>query len=485
MDSMQRLSVVRRAGFWLGPLVGLALGWQGSWWGLADEGVVTWGLMGWMAVWWLSEAVPLAVTSFLPLVVLPAGGAATMSEASAPFASSIIFLFAGGFVLALAIQQVGLDRRIAVAVISRAGGTPDRLVAAFMIVAAALSAFISNTATTAMMLPLALSVIAAVDDRPDWSDSERGAFARSLLLGVAFAATIGGVATIIGSPPNALAAEYMREELGLDVSFAGWMMLAVPLTVVLLPAAWFLLTRILHPCPQVDVRSSAGGIRLGEGGPQAWKAPQRRVAAVFLVTAIAWLARPFVQQYVPWLGLLGDSGIAVAAAMACFILPAGRGLGPILDITAIRKLPWEILILFGGGLSLASGVKATGVAAALADSFASLPLMPAVVVVAIVAGGILLLTELTSNTATAATFIPILAAAAAVLGVMPSDLVLTAAAAASCAFMLPVATPPNAIVFSAGRLTIPDMAASGIWLNIASLLVITALSRTLWPYLLG
>jgi len=440
--------------------------------------------MAWMAAWWLTEAVPLAVTSLLPLVILPAGGAATLSEASAPFASSIIFLFAGGFVLALAIQRVGLDRRIAVSVIVRAGGRPDRLVGAFMVVAAGLSAFISNTATTAMMLPLALSVLAAVEGVPGWTDRDRVSFGRSLLLGLAYAATIGGVATIIGSPPNALAAEFMREELGLDVSFVEWMMLALPITFILLPIAWVLLTRVLHPCRKGDIRSAAEAIA-GEAGGAPLTPSQRRVAMIFLITAAAWLGRPFVQDLAPVLGLLGDAGIAVAAAIACFVIPSERGAPAILDVASIRRLPWEILILFGGGLSLAASVKATGVAAAIAESMASLPLLPAILVVAIVAAGILLLTELTSNTATAATFIPILAAGAMALGVAPGDLVLAAAAAASCAFMLPVATPPNAIVFSADRVTLGDMATAGVWLNLGALIIIAALSRTLWPYLLG
>ena len=485
MHVTQWLRAVRGAGLWLGPLMGLAFWWFGRQWGLGDAGCVTWALMAWMATWWLTEAVPLAVTSLLPLVVLPAGGAATLPQASAPFASSIIFLFAGGFVLALAIQRAGLDRRIALAVITRAGGSPGRLVAAFMLVTAVLSAFISNTATTAMMLPLALSVVAAIDRQSGWVERDRAAFARSLLLGLAFAATIGGVATIIGSPPNALAAEYMREELGLEISFAGWMLLAVPISIVMLPVAWWLLTSVLHPVPKADVRGAVGESLHFGAEATAWTSLQKRVALIFVVTAAAWLARPFVEDLVPVLGLLGDSGISMAAAMACFILPAGSEPGPVLDISAIRRLPWEILILFGGGLSLAASVKSTGVAAAIAETFTALPPMPAVVVVLLVAGVILLLTELTSNTATAATFIPVLAAGAAVLGVGAADLVVAVAAASSCAFMLPVATPPNAIVFSADRLRMADMATSGIWLNLAALAVIAALARTLWPLMLA
>ncbi|MDP7030255.1 MAG: DASS family sodium-coupled anion symporter [Phycisphaerales bacterium] len=484
LDLHTMMATIGRAGMWLGPAAGVFFWWLGLEWELPVAGRVTWGLMGWMAVWWLTEAVPLAVTALLPLVVLPLGGAMTLSSAASPFASSIIFLFAGGFVLALAIQHVGLDTRLAMAVLSKAGRTGPGIVAAFMLATAALSAFISNTATAAMMLPLALSVLAVTDTHQPWPQAARKAFGRCLLLGIAYGATIGGVATIIGSPPNALAAEFMREELGIDVSFVGWMLLVAPLSVLLLPIGWFLLTRVLQPVNGLDLpvdfaRSLAAG---RDGG---WTKAQRRVAAIFIVTAAAWLCRPFIQDAVPAAKALGDSGIAVCAAIACFIVPGGDGRGPILDIGSVRRLPWEILILFGGGLSLAAGVEQTGVADAIAGTLSGLPAMPAVVVIAIVAGAILLLTELTSNTATAATFIPVLAAGAAVLGVQPTDLVMAAAAAASCAFMLPVATPPNAIAFSAGRLEVADMARCGIWLNVVALLLIAALARWLWPWLLA
>ncbi|MHA1113331.1 MAG: SLC13 family permease [Alphaproteobacteria bacterium] len=435
-----------------------------------------------MAVWWASEAVPVAATALLPLVLVPVLGIGEMRAAAAPFANPLIFLFLGGFVLALAMQRWNLHRRIALLVIGRAGTRPGALIGGFMAATAFLSMWVSNTATTMMMLAIAVSVVGVVLPKPvadaDGDDAsptpEARNFATALMLGIAYAASIGGVATLIGTPPNALLAAFLAERDGTGIGFARWMAVGLPISIVLLPVAWFVLVRVVFPCARAPTPGAAAITdMLGAMGPPS--PAERRVAAVFAVTALLWIGRPLLGT-IPPLDRLSDPIIAIAAALALFLVPAGAG-GKgerLMNWDWARRLPWGTLILFGGGLSLANAVAGSGLAAWIGTALAGLAAWPVPVLVLAVAGLILLLTELTSNTATTATFLPVVAALAMAAEVPALLLLAPAALAASCAFMLPVATPPNAIVHGSGHVTLPQMMRAGIWLNVAGLAVVTA-----------
>jgi len=373
---------VKHIGMVAGPLLGLL-----AWWLLPDfapAGPATLGVMIWMAVWWLTEAIPIPATSLLPIAVFPLFGIANINDAAAPFANKLIFLFMGGFLLALAMQKWGLDRRIALNVLRLVGTKSVNMVGGFMIATAVLSGFVSNTATAAMMLPIALSVLALVESRGVSDDN----FARCLLLGIAYAASLGGMATLIG------------------IGVLEWMQFAVPLVVVFLVICWFLLTRVLAPPQQEEVPGGRAFVdeqlhQLGRMEAGEWVA-----LVVFVFTAAAWVARPWLQK-IPGLGGLSDTGIVICAALVLFLVPAkldGRSTR-VLDWETARHLPWGILLLFGGGLSLAAAVKANGVAEFIGGQATVLAGTPDWLIVLAITALVIFLTELTSNTATTATLL--------------------------------------------------------------------------------
>lgn len=485
-------SPVRRAALAAGPLLALVAylalperyfdGAAGEWLALGPGARATLAVMAWMALWWLTEAIDIAATALLPIVLFPLLGVASIEEATAPYASSVIYLFFGGFVLALSMQRWRLDRRIALFTLRRVGTRPGQMIGGFMLATAALSAFVSNTATTAMMLPIAASVV-AVALRPPGEGAEPGrpAFATPLMLGIAYAASIGGLATIVGTPPNLFLVGYLADEQAVEVSFLGWLAVGLPLVALLLPATWWLLTRWLFPVDRRPIPGADRAIReaLAELGPLG--GGERVTLVVFLVTALAWIGRPLLIELsvagLRPLARLTDTGIAMLAALALFVLPADRRTGTFtMDWRTAVKLPWGVLVLFGGGLSLASAIESHRVAEFLGAQAHRFAGWPPLVVVVLVTTATIFLTELTSNTATAATLVPILAALAPGLGIPMLQLVLPATLEASCAFMLPVATPPNAIVFGSGWVTQREMARAGLWLNLLAILPIAALS---------
>jgi len=439
------------------------------------------GLLAWMATWWLTEAVALPATALLPLVLLPLGGTA-VRDAAAPYAEPIIFLFLGGFLLALAMQRWGLDQRIALLTVRLVGTRPAALVGGVMLATAGLSACVSNTATTAMMLPIGLGVLELYRRRSRAVSAEALAdLERALLLGMAYAASIGGLATIIGSPPTGIVVQYAAEHLDREIGFARWLLVGGPLTVVLLPFTWWLLTRVLHRVPDEPLEGGRAYLtgelrRLGPMGRG-----ERATAAVFALAVLGWVARPLLARAVPG---LSDAGIAVGAGALLFAIPLGGGRRA-LDWETASRAPFGVLLLFGGGLSLARGIEASGVADFLGAQARGLEGLSPWALTAVVTLGTIFLTELTSNTAAAATLVPVLGALAPALGVDALTLVVPAAVAASCAFMLPVATPPNAIVFGSGRLSLPEMTRAGLWLNLVAALVISvAMHAVLLPSLL-
>jgi len=452
-------------------------------------GRATLAVMVWMAVWWLTEAIDISATALLPIAVFPILGIASIKETTAPFASDIIFLFMGGFLLALSMQRWGLDKRIALLTLRIVGTRPPAVIAGFMFVTAVLSMWVSNTATAAMMLPIALSVIdvvlrqhtgASIDEHgglPPEGVAGRN-FALSLMLAIAYAASIGGIGTIIGSPPNGILVKFIKESYGRDVSFVDWLSFGLPLVAIFLPIAWALITWVLYP---IRIGRIEGGRALFANQLRALgplKAGEWVTFIVFMVTAISWITRPWLALWIPG---LNDATIAIAAGLLVFVIPV-RGESRsaswtgTLDWRTAVKLPWGILILFGGGLSLAAAVGANGVADFLGAQVAAFGGWPTVAIVIIVTAFVIFLTELTSNTATTATLVPILAALAPGLGVNPYMLIVPATIAASCAFMMPVATPPNAIVFGSGFVTIPQMCKAGVWLNLIGIVLVTLLT---------
>jgi sodium-dependent dicarboxylate transporter 2/3/5 len=442
------------------------------------------GVAAWMAVWWLTEAIEIYATALLPLVLLPLLGATSMKAAAAPYAHDLIFLFMGGFLIGLTMERWGLQRRLALTTLGLAGDRPAGIVAAFLGVTALLSMWVSNTATAVMMLPVGLSVIELVDRQIGGESREARAtrrnFALCLLLAIAYGASIGGIGTPVGTPPNLFLVSFMKANLGREVSFVRWMGVALPLIAVFLPITWWMLTRVLYPIRIRRIEGSAALVRrsLADLGPMG---PGERVTlAVFALAAGLWVTRPLLMQLEvgglrPLAGL-SDAGIAMLAALLLFVTPVTRGGSFALDWPTAVRLPWGILVLFGGGLSLAATIQAVGLGELIGAQAVALAGTPTWLIVAGVVTAMVFLTELTSNTATTATLIPILAALAPGLGVAPELLIVPAAIAASCAFMLPVATPPNAIIFGSGHITIPEMSRAGFWLNWIGVVLVTALT---------
>jgi sodium-dependent dicarboxylate transporter 2/3/5 len=501
---------VRRIGLVAGPVLAGVLyaslpheyiGASGASVAFTPAGRATLAMMVWMATWWMTEAVEIEVTSLLPIVAFPLFGVMSVAKTTANYGADVIFLFLGGFVLALAIQRWGLDRRIAFQTLSWVGTRPRAIVAGVMGATAFVSMWVSNTATTAMMVPIALSIVdLSLRRRSGKSLAEHGGIpqddvdsrnlALSLLLGVAYAASIGGLGTIIGSPPNGIFVRFYEQTYGVEVSFVRWMLIGLPAMLLFLPLAWWLNTRVLFPTRIKEI----------EGG-RAWVAEERAklgplnrgekaTLAVFAVTVCLWVFRPLLGDLeiggTKPLASLTDSMIAVGAAIALFVVPVDRAKGIfVTDWATAVKLPWGVLILFGGGLALAAATEANGVAqfiGSLAQGFSGWPVFA--VVVAVIAL-MVFMSELTSNTAQVATMLPILAALAPVLGVPPALLLLPATIAASCAFMMPVGTPPNAIVFGTGLVRMPQMIKAGLWLNLCGIALIAALTYLLIAPLLS
>jgi sodium-dependent dicarboxylate transporter 2/3/5 len=474
--------------------------------GLGPEAWRTAAVAVLMAVWWMTEALPIPATALLPLALFPTLGVLPMDRAAAPYANELIFLFMGGFFLAAAMEEWRLHERIALSIVAGVGTSPERLVLGFMCATAFLSMWISNTATTAMMLPVALAMAEIFrpagqgpgggagggDAGPDTDRSERYAFGVALMLGVAYGASIGGVATLIGTPPNAVLAGAALELLDTQIGFGRWMLVGLPLAAFMIPGVWLLLVKVLHPPGEV---SGDGDEvlerRRGELG--AMGRGERIVATVFVLTALAWVFRapkeigaftvPGIQSFAPG---VRDATIAIAASVVLFLAPVRLRDGVFaLGWERARTIPWGVLVLFGGGLSLARAMDDSGLAAWIGGAVAGLGGVPLPVLLLVTAALFVFLTEITSNTATSTMAMPVMAGAAAGLAVEPLSLMATAALASSMAFMLPVATPPNAIVFGSGYLTLPQMARAGFVLNLISILVVTAAGTFLLPLLFG
>ena len=456
--------------------------------GLPPAGWRTAAVVALMAIFWTTEAIPISATAWLPLVLFPTLNVLPMPAAAAPYANDIVFLSLGGFLIAVAMEHSGLHRRIALTIVNAVGTRPTRLVLGFMLASAFLSMWISNTATTAMMYPIAMAIALLFQPQDQDGPFE---FGICMMLGIAYAATIGGITTLIGTPPNAVLAAAASEVLGRSIGFLDWMLVGVPVALVFLPLGWLLLTRWLYRPGQL--RGDAAEVLEHERrslGPMS--AQEIVVALVFTLAALAWILRspkeiggvtiPGIQTFAPW---VKDSTIAMGAALLLFIVPTNWREGRFaLDWPTANKVPWGIIVLFGGGLSMARAMSETGLAQWIGGAVAAFDTLPAWLLFGAIAVLFVFLTEVTSNVATATMAMPIMAGAAAGLGIAPLQLMATAALAVSMAFMLPVATPPNAIVFASGYVTIPQMARAGIVFNLVSIVLVTIAASWLVPNLL-
>ena len=456
-------------------------------------GRATLAVMIWMGIWWLSEPVDISITALLPLAVFPLLGVATMAETAFPYADPLVFLYFGGFIIALSMERWGLGKRIALLTLGFMSTSASSMVAGFMLATAALSAFVSNTATTAMMLPIALSVIALLGGRTSQgsgpSDKAMAVFAPCLLLSIAYSASIGGVMTIVGTPTNAFLVGFVRDRIATefqqDIGFADWLPIGVSVSVVFLPIMFYLMTRWIFPIARVEFPGGRAIVKqelrmLGSVGRG-----ELNTLVVFCVTVVLWLCRPWLNKLswkvdgLDWspLASVTDTGIAMSAAMALFLLPVSLSRREFtMDWTTTKRMPWGILYLFGGGLTLAAAIQANQVAEFIGSQVTAFGQPPAWILVLLVTAGIVFLTELTSNAATTASLVPVLAAIAPGLGVHPYLLIFPATIAASCAFMLPVATPPNAIVFGSGRIASSQMIRAGFVLNLAAIVIVSLLA---------
>ena len=416
-----------------------------------------------MAFLWISEAIPFAVTALLPVVLFPFAGICNVTVAAAPYANPVIFLFLGGILIANGLQRSCLHKRIALKIICLAGTRQSALIAGFLVASAFLSMWVSNTAVALMMLPIAISVIVLFRAQNDTS------FAPALVLTVAYGSNIGGMSTLVGTAPNAILSGFMLENYGVTISFLGWMLLALPPVLILLGLAWLVLTKLAFRIKGNAVEDAGDLLRVETGSLGPMSVGELGVMVVFFATAGLWLARGFLQSWVPW---LTDATISMAGGIALFFLPLDRmWSSSILDQETLKKIPFDVLLLIGGGLSLAAAIHTNGLAAWIGSFAHQAASLPAPAVVCSILFIIICLAELTSNTATTSAFLPVGAALAAGLNLPPLPLLAGIALASSCGFMLPVSTPPNAIVFSSGYVSMSQMIRSGILLNFASWII--------------
>jgi len=447
--------------------------------GLSVEGWRTAGAAALMAVFWIAESIPIPATALLPLVLFPALGLGDIRESAAPFANPIIFLFLGGFIIALAMQRWNLHRRVAIGLIAGIGTRPARIVGGFLLASALVSMWVSNTATALMMLPIALSVVELFPATGD-EDRELHDFGAALLLSVAYGATTGGMATLIGTPPNALLAAYVSDIYKITIGFGQWMLLGVPIVIVALPTVYLVLTRVMFRLDARELPGMADLIAREKASLGPITRPEAAVAAVFALTACGWIFQPVITRAVP---LVSDTTIAMTGALLLFMIPINLRRGEfVMNWETTRGVPWGVLLLFGGGLSLAGNIERHGLAQYLGTLASGLDNLPMLAVLCAVAFGVLMLTELTSNTATAATFLPVAGALALSLGQNPLLFAIPTALAANCSYMLPVGTPPNAIVYGSGWIALPEMARTGLILNVLLVPILVGLLMLLGPF---
>ncbi len=475
-------SVVRLTGLIGGPVVFLLLMLGTGIEGLSPEGQAAAAITLLMAIWWVTEAIPIYATALVPVVLFPLTGVLSVGETTRNYGHELIFLFLGGFLVAIAIQKWNLHRRIALGIVSLFGTKPTRLVLGFMVATGFLSMWISNTASAMMMVPIGLAVISQLTrllrEQESEIDTRPGEFpfGMALMLGIGYSASVGGIATIIGSPPNAIFVGYVSQIYGIEITFLQWMFYGLPVAVVGLFGVWYYLTRVAHPVQMEEFPGLSGVIADERDELDALEGPELRVLIIFGLVAGLWILRGVLAPVLGDLGLegLNDTTIAIFGGLLLFLMPANlKEREFLLEWDDTSDVPWGILVLFGGGLALAGGIEASGLAEWLADQLHGLEGAPVLVLLGLIVAMVIFLTEVTSNTSTASIFVPIVAILAGVVGVHSYVLMVTVVTAASCAFMLPIATPPNAVVFASDYVSMRDMMRAGIWLNMVFVVLIT------------
>ncbi|MGB6037591.1 MAG: SLC13 family permease [Cryomorphaceae bacterium] len=436
------------------------------------------GVAGWMITWWISQVIPIGATAILPMVLFPALGVESLKSVTSNYSNPIIYLFFGGFVLGLAIERWNLHQRLALAILKKSGNQPRMIIMGSMLATAIMSMWISNTASTMMMLPIGLSITQLLQDQFP-SEKACNQFTLCLLLGLAYAANIGGIATLIGTPPNLVLAALAGETLGIEIGFTNWLLMALPLTIVLFFLAHFVNTRILFRVQSSRLMGMRDLLdqKIEKLGPQG--SGEKRVQLVFIVTALLWIFRTPLSK-LPGMDFLSDPLIAVASAVSLFVIPSGER-GPLLIWEDTRSLPWDILLLFGGGLSMASGLASSGLVELLGTILSDSSSIPWFLVIAIIVLAAIFFTEGMSNVALVSILVPIAFAVAIPLGGDPLELAIPLTIAASCAFMLPIATPPNAIVFSSNCITMQQMMRAGFLLNLLAAAIISVYAYYIVP----
>lgn len=439
--------------------------------GLSEQGVAVLAATLWIAIYWIFEAIPISVTALLPLVLFPLTKALDLNETAASYGHRFIFLYMGGFIIAIAIEKWGLHKRIALNIINVIGTSVPRILMGFMIATAFMSMWISNTATTVMMLPIAMAIILQLKENPNVVESDETSFAKGLMLAIAYSASIGGMASLIGTPPNLVFAGIINELYGVEISFAQWFMFGFPISCLLLTVAWVYLTKFAFKVSITEFPGGKAEIQRLKHDLGPISKQELLVLAVFLCTALLWIFRSFLQNYVP---ALDDPIIAIIASIALFMIPSGHEKSKaLITWEEAVKLPWGIILLFGGGMAIAGAFQSSGLAVWIGSGLSAMDGMHLLLVVVVLIAAVNFLTEITSNLATTAMLLPILGALALSLDVHPYVIMVAATVASSCAFMLPIATPPNAIVFGSGYLTIKDMFSRGFIMNVISIFVLT------------
>jgi sodium-dependent dicarboxylate transporter 2/3/5 len=471
----------RKLGFWVGLLLFFSVILNPTPESLSVEGWHVAAVALLMAAWWGTEAVPLPVTALIPLVAFPLLQISSLKETAISYANPHIFLFLGGFILALAIQRSGLHKRLALSVVSQVNASAGSIIGAFMCISFFVSMWVMNTSTTLMLLPICLAICVNIKEAlPGTSSKNIKNFEIALFLGIAYASSIGGMSSLIGTAPNIVFAGFMQENFNIDISFLDWMKIALPIALMMLFASYLILTKIIYPSTFKINTAAKNKINQSLKKLGVISRDEKKVFIIFLITASLWIGRPYLKHYEILLGLT-DAGIAILAAIMLFILPSDNKKSNLLEWDETKKLPWGLLLLFGGGLSLAGAISVSGLGQWLGTSFGLLVELKPWLIILLITTFIVFLTELTSNTATASTFLPVATSIAVAISVAPLSIAIPLVMASSLAFMLPVATPPNAIVYGSGKITIANMIKAGFILNLIGILIVTLVSHYLLP----
>ena len=468
-------------GLILGPIVFLVIMIFVDAEGLSFEAKCILASTAWMAVWWVTECVPISVTALLPIVLFPLTGGMDLATTTAAYGHKLVFLFVGGFLIALAIEKWHLHKRLALNIIRVTGSNKSRVILGFMLATAFLSMWISNTATSIMILPVGLAIISQLKDDPKTIENENEVFGKSLMIAIAYSASIGGMATLIGTPPNMVLAGVVEESYGIKLNMFDWMKFGVPLSSFLLFVCWLYLTKIAFKFKNEEFSAGKEEILRQIKKLGRFSNEEIKVLIVFTLTALGWIFRGSIETIFP---MIDDTIIAIFFAVTLFIIPTKnqKTNTTLLVWNDTVKLPWGILILFGGGMAIASAFGKSGLALWIADLLQNLNDVSLFLIILIIVTSINLLTEVTSNMATTAMLLPVLVTIALAIDVHPYFLLVAATLAASCAFMLPISTPPNAVVFGSGFLKIEDMFKKGVWMNLISIITITLVVYYTLPY---